>query len=123
MTNYYIFRKDRDINQHGGIIIEVRKDHVCDLNKIIINENSISVHVEVNVKSRIDILAIYNPPTGSLYRSSVANICNIIGTHTKLAATSNSRNIIIGDFNHPHINWISNTSIVNVLFSLNSWIN
>ncbi|XP_061188846.1 uncharacterized protein LOC133197022 [Saccostrea echinata] len=106
-TTYNVFRRDR-ADSHGGIIIAVKNDLVCTPVYTSKDHELLCVRLQVNKKKSIIIGAYYRPPNITCENNAflaVAEMSKVRSDHPKCDFW------MAGDFNHPDINW-STQSII-----------
>lgn len=109
LDNFNIIRKDRNMREHGGVCIAIRKEiYFTRINLKTPHYDVICI--KLNTKSDIIIAVIYNSPKNSKYRSASHIIENLL---SEIILNLNSINMkgktyIAGDFNLPNINWSTN---------------
>jgi len=106
LPNYFIFRCDRcSVNDNdiigGGVLIAIKNHYHCS--QITIHNNNIEqLFVKLTIGSTLFIIgAVYIPPHSNL---------NVYNNHTDiinnlLCQYSNSKIILLGDYNLPAIQW------------------
>lgn len=112
LANFNIYRAERLSGKHGGVLIGVKSlfaSKIIDLHFIA----SDYLCILVNSHPNLFILAIYNAPSGSLYRFTLPNLSTIINNFCSHANSHNAVPLILGDFNLPNLKWDSYTSADN----------
>jgi hypothetical protein len=100
-NGFTIYRRDRS-SHGGGVLIAISNSLLSRLLEIALDVELIAIQILLPITTTV--ACIYIPPL-----SSVASITAIVNCINKLSSTS-LNSIIMGDFNHPNIEWSSLSS-------------
>lgn len=110
MSDYKVVRSDRNINEHGGILVICKTSYLIQVVEL---SYSSTDWLPIKIGDGINyflFLIIYNAPNGSKYRSSIIALTQILTEFIDYAKFHKFPYMILGDFNLPSIDWSTNTS-------------
>ncbi|XP_071950945.1 uncharacterized protein [Antedon mediterranea] len=107
VSNYTLFRRDRDTDKRGGgILMLVNNKFTCNRVERLESDSTEFMWIEIQLKRRISLLVglFYRPPnaTPDVLRRFTSSV------EIAMLYYKNSEFLILGDFNLPEINWSSN---------------
>ena len=101
IDNYTAYRKDRTINEGGGVILFVCDNFNSELiaNDLWLNLELVACKISFGQKSLI-VVCVYRPPSSSReYNQGICSaLCHLCELHS-------DQIIVCGDFNFPKIDW------------------
>ena len=112
-TGYVVIRKERVGRGGGGVAMLIKERLKFEEVNLSVNNNFQEFLVgTVNTgKSSLVVAVIYNPPRNEHspeeYEVSNTGTIEVINKVVQLAQERNSRLIVLGDFNHKEIDWVS----------------
>lgn len=102
MDGFNIFRKDRQSQRGGGVLLAVRNHLPCSRRSDLeVEAEMLALEICLTHKTRVVFSVFYRPPDSD----AVSFLFQLNQFLDKVSRTGLSNLIITGDFNFPHIDW------------------
>ena len=111
-TNYRVIaRQDRDIGEHGGVLIAVKRTFALNYSQVkTLNDYSVAVSFLARESSHLFLL-MYNPPSKSPYRIQADELSACITTcHKHFQDQPTNSFTVLGDLNLEDVCWATITA-------------